>query len=63
MNIKKILKKLLINTLAGVILLVVINFIGLYFNFSIALNAYSAIIIGILGIPGLALLIFLKFMV
>ncbi len=63
MNITKILKKLLLNTLAGVILLIVINFIGLYFNFNIALNVYSAIIIGILGLPGLVLLIFLKFMV
>lgn len=63
MNIVKITKKLLINTILGAVLLAVINFIGLYFSFSIALNIYSALIIGILGIPGLVLLIFLKFMV
>lgn len=63
MNVIKVLKKLLINTILGAVLLALINFVGIYFNFNIALNVYSAFIIGILGIPGLVLLIFLKFMV
>lgn len=63
MNITKLLKKLLVNTLIAVILLIVINFIGMYFNFNIALNVYSALILGILGVPGLVLLVVLKFMV
>lgn len=63
MNVVKILKKLLVNTILGAVLLAVINFIGIYFNFNIALNIYSALIIGVLGVPGLVLLIFLKFMV
>jgi len=63
MNIVKFLKKLILNTMLGALLLAVINFIGIYFNFNIALNIYSALIIGILGVPGLVLLIFLKFMV
>ncbi|HEY5584466.1 MAG TPA: pro-sigmaK processing inhibitor BofA family protein [Ruminiclostridium sp.] len=63
MNAVKVIKKLLINTVLGAVLLAVINFIGIYFNFNIALNIYSALIIGILGVPGLGLLIFLKFMV
>ncbi len=63
MNIVKIFKKLLVNTILGAVLLAVINFIGIYLNFNIALNIYSALIIGILGVPGLVLLIFLKFMV
>jgi len=63
MNVIKILKKLLVNTILGAVLLAVINFIGIYFNFNIALNIYSALIIGVLGVPGLVLLIFLKFMV
>lgn len=62
MNVVKILKKLLINTILGAVLLAVINFAGLYFSFNIALNIYSALIIGILGVPGLILLIILKFM-
>jgi len=63
MNAVKIFKKLLVNTILGAVLLAVINFIGIYFNFNIALNIYSAVIIGVLGVPGLVLLIFLKFMV
>ncbi|PYG89008.1 inhibitor of the pro-sigma K processing machinery [Ruminiclostridium sufflavum DSM 19573] len=63
MNAVKLVKKLLINTVLGAVLLAVINFIGLYFNFYIALNIYSALIIGVLGVPGLVLLIFLKFMI
>lgn len=63
MNIGKGVKKLFINIILGVILLIIINFIGLYFDFNIALNIYSALIIGILGVPGLILLVFLQFMV
>lgn len=63
MNVIKVFKKLLINTILGAVLLAIINFVGIYFNFYIALNIYSALIIGILGVPGLVLLIFLKFMV
>ena len=62
MKVAKILKKLLINTILGAVLLAVINFAGLYFSFNIALNIYSALIIGVLGVPGLVLLIILKFM-
>lgn len=63
MNAVQLVKKLLINTVLGAVLLAIINFVGIYFNFYIALNIYSALIVGILGVPGLALLIFLKFMV
>ncbi|OPX45803.1 sigmaK-factor processing regulatory protein BofA [Ruminiclostridium hungatei] len=63
MNAGKVIKKILVNTILGAVLLAIINFIGIYFNFYIALNIYSAFIIGILGVPGLVLLIFLKFMV
>ncbi|WP_024832708.1 pro-sigmaK processing inhibitor BofA family protein [Ruminiclostridium josui] len=63
MNVRKIVKKLLINIILAVVLLIIINFIGSYFNFRIALNVYSALIVGVLGVPGLILLVFLKFMV
>lgn len=63
MNLIKIVKRLLLNTVMGAVLLALINFFGLYFDFNIALNVYSALIIGILGVPGLVLLVFLKFMV
>ncbi len=63
MNVVKILKKALLNTILGAVLLAIINFVGLYFDFYIALNIYSALIIGILGVPGLILLIILKYMI
>ncbi len=63
MNVVKILKKALLNTILGAVLLAIINFVGIYFDFYIALNIYSALIIGILGVPGLILLILLKNMV
>ena len=63
MNIGKGVKKLFINIILGVMLLIIINFLGLYFDFRVALNVYSASIIGILGVPGLILLVFLQFMV
>lgn len=63
MNAVKILKKALLNTILGAVLLAIINFVGIYFNFYIALNIYSALIIGILGVPGLILLIILKYMI
>lgn len=63
MNIVNVLKKIMLNTILGAVLLAIINFAGIYFNFSIALNIYSALIIGVLGVPGLILLIFLKYMI
>lgn len=63
MKFVNVLKKVILNTILGAVLLAIINFIGIYFDFNIALNIYSALIIGILGVPGLVLLIFLKFMV
>ncbi len=63
MNVGKGVKKLFINIILGVILLIIINFIGSYFNFRIALNVYSTLIVGVLGVPGLILLVFLQFMV
>lgn len=63
MSISKTFKKIILNTILGVILLLIINIIGSKYNFSIAINEFSALIIGILGIPGLIFLVFLKFMI
>ncbi len=56
----KVLFKLILNALAGAIAILVANFIGGLLGFHIALNIYSAFIVGILGIPGFILLILLK---
>ena len=54
--IKKIIK-MLINILIGGLLLVLVNYVGAYFNFALAINWISALTVGILGIPGLIILI------
>lgn len=63
MSISNTFKKLVLNTILGVIILLIINIIGSKYNFSIAINEFSALTIGILGIPGLIFLVFLKLMV
>ncbi len=52
----KIILRLLINSIAGAISIVVINWIGSYWGIHISLNVISAVIIGILGVPGAVLL-------
>lgn len=58
----KIVLKLVYNALIGAVVLLIINFIGGFFNFHIALNAATALITGILGAPGIVLLIIMKYM-
>lgn len=56
----KFLIKLLLNAILGGILLFVFNFIGGLFGLSIAINPFNAVIVGILGIPGVILLLILQ---
>ena len=51
--------RILINTAAGFALLLIFNYIGMYLGLSIGINIINALLIGILGIPGLLLLVFL----
>lgn len=62
MPIKKILK-LIANSILGGILITIINWIGTAFNFHIGLNIFTAIYVGILGIPGAISLIILKMII
>lgn len=57
--IKKILK-LLINSILGAVLIFVINLVGATWGFTIGLNIWTALCVGILGIPGVILLVILK---
>ncbi len=52
--------KLLINTLLGFVLLWFLNAAGLLAKLSLGLNLFNALIIGALGVPGLALLVLLR---
>ena len=52
----KILFKLLINSGIGLVLLILVNLIGESFGIYIAINPFTVLIVGILGIPGIVFL-------
>jgi inhibitor of the pro-sigma K processing machinery len=54
------LVKLLLNTAIGFAALLLFNIIGGQFGMSLGLNAFNAVVVGILGLPGFALLLVLK---
>jgi inhibitor of the pro-sigma K processing machinery len=56
----KIFIKLITNAVLGVILLVITNFIGSYFQFAIGVNWATVLIAGFFGIPGVIFLIIFK---
>jgi len=59
----KILGKLVLNAVLGVLLLLLVNFVGNYVGFTIAINPVTALIAGFLGVPGVIfLIIFVTFM-
>ena len=59
----KILGKLVLNGALGVLLLLLVNFVGEYVGITIAINAVTALIAGFLGVPGVIfLIIFSKLM-
>ena len=58
--IKKMVK-VLINIAIGAVLLFIVNFVGGYFNFNIPINWVSALVVGLLGIPGVVILAILQF--
>lgn len=53
----KLVWKLIINSIVGLVLLMLANFIGAYFDFGLPLNIITVLIAGFLGIPGILLLI------
>ena len=53
----KFIMKLLINSILGAILLYIVNIIGTACGFHIGINTATVLIVGILGIPGVILLI------
>lgn len=53
----KVLGKLILNGVFGVLLLLLVNFLGNYVGINIAINAVTALIAGFLGVPGVIFLI------
>lgn len=58
----KIIFRLVINGILGGLAIVIINLIGTPLGFTISLNLISALVAGILGLPGIILLVILKFL-
>lgn len=56
----KLILKLVINGFIGGLIIWVINLIGASFGFAITLNWITALIVGILGIPGAVILAILQ---
>ena len=54
------LLKLFINTALGFASLFVLNFFGEFIGFTLGLNVINALVVGFLGVPGVALLVLLK---
>ncbi len=55
--------KLILNSVLGGLLIYIINLIGGAWGFSIGLNFFTSIFVGILGIPGAILLIILQLII
>ena len=58
----KVLGRFVLNGILGGIAILLINLIGGPLGFTISLNVVSALIAGILGLPGIILLVILKFL-
>jgi len=56
----KILLKLMINSILGGLFIILVNWIGVYWDIHIPLNLFTSVIVGILGLPGAILLLFLN---
>ena len=53
----KLLWKLILNSAIRLVLLLVVNFGGTYFDFSLPINPITVLVAGFLGLPGIILLI------
>ncbi len=56
----KIVFRLLGNAIVGGLLLLIFNLIGGFWGLSIGINIITALVVGILGVPGIIMLIILK---
>ncbi|MDI9441495.1 MAG: pro-sigmaK processing inhibitor BofA [Firmicutes bacterium] len=56
----KAIFNLIVNAVIGGGVLLIINFIGGFWGFSIGVNPITALIVGLLGVPGVILLVALR---
>jgi len=57
----RIVLKLVYNAVIGGVVLVILNFFGGYVGLSIAINPITALLVGFLGVPGIILLLVIKY--
>ncbi|MEE0741349.1 MAG: pro-sigmaK processing inhibitor BofA family protein [Emergencia sp.] len=55
----KMILRLLINSLVGAVLIIVINYIGMNFGIMIPINVVNSVTVGVLGVPGVIMLLLL----
>jgi len=55
--------KLLIQVGMGVVLLIIFNLAASFWEFSLGVNPFNALIVGFLGVPGLVLLVLLNIII
>ena len=56
----KLVIKLILNSAIGGLIIIITNWVGAIFNLHIGLNIFTAIFVGILGVPGAILLLIFK---
>ena len=55
--------KLLLNSILGGFLIYVVNFFGVSFGFHVGLNVETAIFAGLLGVPGVVVLVLVRLLI
>ncbi len=55
--------KVLLNVVFGIIILFVLNMIGNFIKYTLPINVVTALVVGFLGIPGVVLLIVIKYFI
>ncbi|SCK02687.1 pro-sigmaK processing inhibitor BofA [uncultured Eubacterium sp.] len=55
----KVILRLLLNSVLGAVLIIVINFIGVNIGVLIPINVVNSLTVGILGVPGVIMLLLL----
>ena len=59
----KLILKFLLNVFCGFIALIIIDYIGAYIGVNIELNGVNAAVVGVLGVPGVAILLIIQLIV
>ncbi len=59
----KLIGKIILNSLIGALILIIFNYFGRYTGIHIGVNEFTALIIGILGVPGFIAILLVKLLI